>query len=119
MDAIMRTVQRGGWRVRIKAGDADIGRSRNIIATAWWAQTNDDVFLMVDDDIEFAPGRRRAHRRAVPGRLDIVCGAYPVHNGEHLALRCFPGTGAIDFGPGSPPVEIEYPATGFMAVTGA
>ena len=117
-DAVDRTVRLadGGWRKRIKHGDADIGRARAIIVTQWWTETNDDVFLMVDADIGFTPNDADHVIELCRSGLDIVCGAYPVHNGEHLALRCFPGTGEIQFGPGNPPVEIEYPSTGFMAV---
>jgi hypothetical protein len=106
----------GTWRLRTKTGDSWIGRSRSIIVTKWWQETNDDVFLMVDDDVAFSPGD--ADRVTELARsLDVVCGAYPVHNGAHLALKCFAGTEAIQFGAGQPPVEIQYAATGFMAVS--
>lgn len=117
-DRMQRTVLagQGHWRERVKTGDADISRSRSIIATSWWRETADDVFLMVDADIIFQPADADHVVELCRNGLDIVCGAYPVHNGEHLALRCFPGTGMLSFGPGNPPIEIEYPATGFMAV---
>jgi hypothetical protein len=107
---------RGGWRVRCKAGDALIARSRSIIATAWWRETADDVFLMVDDDIVFS--RADADRMVELCRHghDVICGAYPVHNGAHFACRLLPGRTQVAFGPGQPPFEIAYPATGFMAV---
>jgi SAM-dependent methyltransferase len=104
------------WRLRTKVGDSWIGRSRSIAITRWWSETNDDVFLMIDDDVAFtAPDAERIVELCRAG-LDIVCGAYPVHSGAHLSLRCLPGTKEIQFGPGQAPIEVHYAATGFMAV---
>lgn len=103
------------WRERVKAGDGLIPRSRSIIATGWWAETNDDVFLMVDDDVTFTSTDAERLVALCRDGHDIICGAYPVHNGEHFAIRAFPGHDAIAFGAGEP-VEIQYAATGFMAV---
>lgn len=107
---------RGGWRFRAKGRDALISRSRSIIVTSWWRETNDDVFVMVDDDVVFNAADADRLAELCRNGYDIVCGAYPVHNGAHLACRCFPGTGDVAFGPGQPLVEIQYAATGFMAV---
>lgn len=118
MQSIMQTVQRpdAGWRVQIKNGDADIGRSRAIIVTKWFHETNDDVFLMIDADLTFTPADCDHVVELCRSGLDIVCGAYPVHNGEHLSLRCLPGQDSVQFGPNEPPMEVQYAATGFMAV---
>lgn len=105
-----------GWRLRVKAGDALISRSRSILVTQWWRDTNDDVFLMVDDDVTFSPNDADRICELCRSGLDIVCGAYPVHNGEHFACRTMPGLLKATFGPGQPPLEIVYAATGFMAV---
>lgn len=106
----------GSWRLRSKTGDSWIGRSRSIIVSKWWAETNDDVFLMVDDDVAFSPADAERLIELCRSGLPIVCGAYPVHNGAHLSLKCFPGLESLSFGPGQPPIEIRYAATGFMAV---
>lgn len=105
-----------GWRVRTKIGDALIGRSRAITVSRWFLETNDDVFLMVDDDIAFA--RADADRLVALCRdgHPIICGAYPVHDGAHLACRPHADRAELVFGPGRPPLEIIYAATGFMAV---
>lgn len=118
MQAIMRTVNdsRGHWRCQIKNGDADIGRSRAIIVTKWYQETADDVFLMIDSDLTWKPEDADHVVELCRNGYDIVAGAYPVHNGEHLSLRCLPGTDSVEFGPGKPPQEIQYAATGFMAV---
>lgn len=119
MQAVMRTIEGsdGRWRFRVKNGDADIGRSRGIIVTKWWAETNDDVFLMIDSDIGYSPQDADHVIELCRSGLDIVAGAYPVHNGQHLSLRLLPGgDDAVQFEPGNPPLEIMYAATGFMAV---
>lgn len=105
-----------GWRLRVKTGDALIARSRAIVVTAWHRETADDVFLMVDDDIAFSPADAERIADQCRNGHDIICGAYPVHDGGHLACRFLPGTGEVHFGPDAPPLEIEYAATGFMAV---
>jgi len=107
---------RGPWRFRAKRGDSDIGRSRAILTTGWWAQTGDDTFLMIDHDISFRPDDADRAVELCRNGYDIVCGAYPVHNGEHFACKTLPGTETIHFGPGQPPIEVMYAATGFMAV---
>jgi Methyltransferase domain len=104
------------WRVRIKGGDALIARSRSIILTSWHRETNDDVCLFVDDDVVFSAQDADRLTELCRGGHDIICGAYPVHDGSHLACRFLEGTGEVSFGPGQPPLEIACAATGFMAV---
>ena len=104
-----------GWGYVIKRGDALISRSRSIAVSNWYRQTEEDVFLMIDDDVVFEPrGAEKVVELARQTRA-IACAAYPVKDGTHLACRRFPGQ-EIVFGPDSAPVEIIYPATGFMAV---
>ncbi len=106
-----------GWRLRIKTGDALIARSRNISVTRWYHETNDDVFLMVDDDIKFTHADAERIADLCRGGHDIICGAYPVHDGGHMACRFAPETKTVQFGPGGgDPIPIVYAATGFMAV---
>lgn len=112
---------RTGWRLRIKTGDALIARSRNISVTRWYHETNDDVFLMVDDDIVFSAADAERITHLCRHGHEIICGAYPVHDGGHMACRFFPGTTRVTFGPPTAdqpqaPIEIQYAATGFMAV---
>jgi hypothetical protein len=118
MGAILAVCAGGGgtWRLRAKTGDALIARSRAVIVTSWYRETADDVFLMLDDDICLS--REDADRLVELCRAGhpIVCGAYPVHDGAHLACRVRRGTSEITLGPGQPPLEIVYAATGCMAV---
>lgn len=115
-----RTTGVGGteWRMRANIGDALLTRSRSILAYNWWIGTGDDVFLMVDDDINFT--KRDADRAVEYCRqgYDIMSGAYPVRDASHLACRFLPNmrNTMISFGPGLMPIEIMYAATGFMAV---
>lgn len=104
-----------GWGYVIKRGDALITRSRSIAVSDWYTKTDEDVFLMIDDDVVFESlGAEKVVAQARKTR-SIACAAYPVKDGTHLACRRFPGQ-EIVFGPESPPVEIIYAATGFMAV---
>jgi SAM-dependent methyltransferase len=119
MQAVMSTIEgsEGRWRFRVKNGDALIGRSRGIIVTKWYQETADDVFLMIDSDIGYTPQDADHVVELCRNGYDIVAGAYPVHNGQHLSLRLLPETDeVIQFGPGNSPMEIMYAATGFMAV---
>lgn len=102
-----------GWRVSMN-GEAGINRSRSIMASRWWAETADDVFLMLDDDIVFAPEDAEKIVTECRNGHDIICAAYPVRDGGHVAIRGYGG--AFEFGPGFPPIEIKYAATGFIAV---
>lgn len=104
-----------GWGYTIKRGDALISRSRSIAVSHWYRLTDEEVFLMIDDDVVFAPEHAESVVRLAKEKRSIVCGAYPVKDGTHLACRRFPGQTVL-FGDGQPPVEIVYPATGFMAV---
>jgi SAM-dependent methyltransferase len=113
MSSLM-ALQTRGWRITTKAGDALIDRSRAIAVSTWYRTTNDDVFLMVDDDIAFEPeAAERIVARCREG-FDVVSAAYPVRDGGHLALRGLHGD--ITFGPDVPPVEVRHAATGFLAV---
>jgi len=71
---------------------------------------------MIDHDIGFKPKDADRAVELCRNGYDIVCGAYPVHDGGHFACKTVPGTTASQFGPGEPLIEIMYAATGFMAV---
>lgn len=102
-----------GWRVYM-GGEAGIHRTRNVAASRWLRETADDVCVMIDDDIVFRSedvARLVAYCR---DGHDVICGAYPVRDGGHLALRQQPGE--LWFGEGQPPIEVAYMATGFVAI---
>lgn len=104
------------WRVTTKYADGLISRARSIVVSRWWAETADDVFLMIDDDVTFSAADAERLVQLCRDGHDLICGAYVVGDCSHLAIRHVQGE-AIDFAPGLPPVEIEYAATGFMAVS--
>ena len=104
-----------GWGILVQSGDAAIYRARGRIVTSWYERLPDDVFLMVDDDIVFAPGAATRIIEAARQTRSIVCGAYSVKGGDHFACNLYAGQN-IRFAADSPLVEIKYPATGFMAV---
>ncbi len=103
-----------GWREH-HAGEAGINRARSIMASRWYKDTADDVFLMVDDDIVFEPeDAERIVTRCREG-YDVIAAAYPVRDGGHIAMRTF-GAVNIDFGPNAEPVHVRHMSTGFFAV---
>lgn len=112
----MARVATSAWRIKLKSQDGLIPRSRSIVASRWWQETADDVFLMVDDDITFSPQEAERLVAWCRAGLDIVCGAYPVGDASHLAIRAFQGSEIMYGDPVGKPIEIEYAATGFMAV---
>lgn len=104
-----------GWGYAIARGDALIARSRSRAVTNWYMHTDEDVFLMIDDDVVFTVEHAEKVVSLAKEKRSIAIGAYPVKDGGHLACRRLPGQ-EIMFSPYSEPVEIMYPATGFMAV---
>lgn len=104
-----------GWGIIVKRGDALITRSRSVAVSHWYQNTDEEVFLMFDDDVVFLPEHAEKVVQLARELKTVVCAAYPVKDGGHLACRRLPGQ-EIVFGKDSPPVEIIYPATGFMAV---
>lgn len=105
-----------GWGYAIVRGDALIARSRARAVSNWYKNCPDeDAFLMIDDDVVFTAEHAASVLALAREKRSIAVGAYVVKDGGHLACRRFPGQ-EITFGPDVAPVEIEYPATGFMAV---
>lgn len=104
-----------GWGYRVGRGDALIERVRSREVSRWYKTTDEDVFLMVDDDVVFAPEHAQRVVDLAREKRAIAVAAYPVKDGTHLACRGFPGQ-VLTFGPDAPAVEIAMPATGFMAV---
>jgi SAM-dependent methyltransferase len=115
-DSSLRALERHGWRIFPKSGDGLITRARAITMTRWLRETADDVCLMVDDDIVFEPGIADRLVDLCRNGHDIICAAYPVRDGGHIAIRGMDSDEEIQFGDGLPPKEIMYAATGFLAV---
>jgi SAM-dependent methyltransferase len=104
-----------GWPVEIRYGDALIDRARAKAVSNWFRNETTDVFLMIDDDIVFKPEDAARVVNLAREKRAIACGAYPVGGGEHMASRGWPGQ-ELHWGPQHKPLEIRWPATGFMAV---
>jgi hypothetical protein len=113
MQSVLELVAQG-WRFMPKWADALISRSRSAVVSQWHAETVDDVFLMLDDDIDFKAADADRLVELAREKRGIACAAYPVGDGGHVAVRPFQGQ-TLCFGPTSEPVEIEYGATGFLA----
>lgn len=103
------------WGLLQQAGDAAIYRSRGRIVTAWYENTPDDVFLMVDDDVIFHPDAATRIITAAREKRSIVCGAYATKGGTHFAFQAYAGQN-LRFAADAPLTAVKYPATGFMAV---
>jgi SAM-dependent methyltransferase len=108
-------LQDAGWDIRTKVGDGLVSRARSIIASRWWLETAEDVFLMIDDDIVFEPDDAKRLVEQCRNGHDIICAAYPIRDGAHLATAHLTADD-VHFHPDEPPLEIRYAATGFMAV---
>lgn len=104
-----------GWPVELRYGDALIDRARAKAVSNWYCNETTDVFLMIDDDIVFHPEDAARVVQIAREKRAIACGAYPVGDGGHMASRGWPGQ-ELHWGPHYEPVEIRWPATGFMAV---
>lgn len=104
-----------GWGYTFGRGDALIQRVRSRVVSSWYRRGTDDVFLMVDDDVVFSPEQAESVVALAREKRSIAVGAYPVKDGQHLACRGYKGQ-RLTFGPNQPGVEIDLPATGFMAV---
>lgn len=108
-----------GWRFFAKYGDALIDRSRALVVSQWFRETADDVFVMVDNDIVFAPEAAEILANHCRAGCDVIGGVYPARDGGHLILRGEDGepiAGPDLFGPGLEPVRTRHVGTGFMAV---
>lgn len=108
-----------GWRFFAKYGDALIDRSRALVVSQWFRETADDVFVMVDNDIVFAPEAAEILANRCRAGCDVIGGVYPARDGGHLILRGEDGepiAGPDLFGPGLEPVRTRHVGTGFMAV---
>ncbi len=104
------------WREQL-GGEAGINRARSIQASKWFRETDDDVFLMVDDDIVFDPEDANSIVDRCREGYDVIAAAYPTGDASHLAVRPLGDLRTpLRFGPDVPPTEMRHVATGFFAV---
>lgn len=97
--------------------DALIARSRSLLATKF-LETDADVMVIFDDDVVWNP---QDFWKIVEGARDtrsIYCGPYVTRSDKpHLASRMFQGSPVEIYAtPNRRPIEIEYAATGFVAI---
>lgn len=104
-----------GWPVMTFSNDALISRVRSRAVSQWLQDTDEDVFLMVDDDIAFKAEDAAKVVDLARKTKGIACAAYPVRDGGHLACRTLVPGEKVGFGDGMAPMEIRWAATGFMA----
>lgn len=120
LDCVLRTIRPRagfprGYGFRLADNDALISRARGRVVADWYRNENSDVFLMVDGDMTFNPADADRLVELCRNGHDIIGGAYAVRSGTHLSSRPI-GNTTIAFTPDAQPVEVDYVATGFMAV---
>lgn len=104
-------LSRPGWKECVRHGDALISRARSLVASQWWCQTKDDVFVMVDSDIIFTPDGIEQLVQHCRDGLDIVVAGYPSRNGQFLTSQALDPVMSD-----APLIELRYAASGCMAV---
>lgn len=109
------------FEFQVLDGDALIARSRSRLATHFLMNRKDcDVMLFLDDDIVYAPGDIiRMVRGMVREKLGVVCAPYVTKDPlkPSWTFRPLADTAPIPFGEKGGFVEIEYGATGCMAIS--
>jgi hypothetical protein len=95
---------------------APINRARSLAASKWWRETDEDVFIMVDDDILFMPEDAVALAERCRNGCDVIGGGYPFRNGSSIAVRLLPGDKSLEFGSDLEPQKVMHIGSGFMAV---
>jgi hypothetical protein len=111
---LFATPSHNRWREQ-RGGEAGINRARSIQASKWFRETDDDVFLMLDDDIVFEPDDANSIVDKCRSGYDVIAAAYPTGDASHLAIRTL-GEQMLRFGPDVEPMEMRHVATGFFAV---
>lgn len=97
-------------------GEAGINRARSYASSVWYRETDEDVFLMLDDDIVFEPEDATKLVDRCRNGYDVIAAAYPFRDAKGIAVRTLPGDDRLAFGPDAPPYEVKALATGFFAV---
>lgn len=113
-DACIAVLSRPGWKHSVRYGDALISRARSVVVSAWYTQTDDDVFLMVDDDIRFTVEDAERLVEKCRDGYEIISSPVPVHNGEFIASRPLKGI-KVDYDAHNP-IPMEYVGAAFVAI---
>lgn len=108
-------VERAGWHVHLVHNDALIARSRGQALSYFLRQSPDDVCLMVDADIVFDMDDARRVVDLCRRNQGVAVGIYTLRGARSVTIRPLKNT-SITFAADAEPVDIEYGATGFMAI---
>lgn len=110
--SIMQTVKEIGCGYQYIT-DGGLDRARGLLVSNWLRQTNDEAFVMVDDDMQFTS---QQIRNLVDVGLDVVSATYPTRHGEALTgLPLHPEQDHAAFSTGSL-LELEHVGMGCVAV---
>jgi len=97
-------------------GDADVGRARNIAASAF-LKSGADVMLTIDGDIWFQPEEALSLCQKCLNGYNIIGGLYMTRGLRRVQPAQLINLGQeVTLQPGEKPVVVKYLATGFMAV---
>lgn len=104
-----------GWNVLFAMNDALVERGRSMAVSSWWRELPDDVFLMIDADIEFTIADAEKLVERCRSGYYVIAAQYALRDGSGVACRLFPGQ-AVHHSHIAQPVQIASAATGFLAV---
>lgn len=120
LDSMLKTMMCKNPKVTVSnaMGDALIDRARSREASYFLRNTEDDVLLMIDDDVQFNPLDAIKVARLAYEKKGIACGAYIIKREQFQWITCKPleDSPPIIFGTDSVPVEVKWPGTGFLAI---
>jgi len=98
-------------------GDADVGRARNVAATAFLEKSDAEIFLTIDDDIFFKPEEALSLCKKCYNGYHVIGGMYMtkgILNVQPAILLA--DNEAFTFQPGEKPLKTQFLSTGFMAM---
>jgi hypothetical protein len=111
--SIVNTMGVLGWQHRVLSDDALLDHARGMLVTDWYLHSNDDVFVMVDDDIAFLPADVL---QLVNRNVDMVSATYPSRLGQTLTgMPLDPGMDASVF-EGTELIELARAGMGCIAI---
>jgi len=115
--SVLELCRLGGTEYYLHSGDALVERARGAVAYHFLHETDADVLLSIDSDIVFSWQQAMLMCEQAMEH-SIVCGLYVTRAG---GARCRPACAlkigqTVTCGTDPTPVEIQWPATGFLAM---
>lgn len=105
--------------VTYEYGDAEISRSRSIVATQFMDKSHGDMLFFIDDDILYDPKDIVRIAKEAKELNAIVCGPYRIKSTQDIRLALHPleSSGEIPVGEEiGRLIEVRYASAGFMCI---